>query len=105
MKWKSMDNDIKWVQKNTPKDALIIAPGQCFGYRLDRNTYPAKGMGYNLIPSRDPDIAEIDYIVNADNAVQKPIPRNILKDYLPYFDLVYRNDGTNFEVYGKKAAS
>ena len=102
VKWKSMDKDIEWVQKNTPKDALIIAPGQCFGYRLDRNVYPAKGTGYNLNPPLDPDIAEIDYIINADNAVQKPIPKNILEYYLPYFEVIYRNDNTNFEVYGRK---
>lgn len=102
MKWNSMDGDIEWVQKNTPKDALIIAPGQCLGYRLDRNAYPAKGTGYNLNPPLDPGINEIGYIVNADNTVQKPIPGNILKDYLPYFELIYRNDETNFEVYGRK---
>lgn len=103
MKWKSMYSDIEWMQKNTPKDALFIAPGQCFGYRLDRSTYPPKGMGYALKPSLDPKIEEIDYIINADNAVQKPIPRNIFKDYLPYFEIIYRNEYTNFEVYGRKA--
>jgi len=100
--WIKLDKDINWAQQNISKNSLIIVPGQCLGYRLDRNVYPAKGSGYDLIPSRDPPINEVSYIFNINNIVQGPIKDTAMQAYLPYFQKVYENNSTNVRIYKKK---
>lgn len=105
LQWKELDKDFEWAHKNIPSDALVAGPGQCMGYRLERNYYPAKGTGYDLKPSLEPKLEEIVYIVNVDNIVQKPMPEGSLGHYLPYFEKVYENKKTNFIVYRNKLTS
>jgi len=100
--WNVLSKDFEWVQEHTKKDSLFIVPGQCLGYRLDRQSFPAKGSNYNLKPSIDPDISRIDYIFDINNIVQGPIKAETLSYYIPYFQKVYENNKTNVKIYQKK---
>ncbi len=100
--WNSLKKDFEWIELNTKKDALFIIPGQCLGYRIDRNVFPARGSGYNLVPSLDPPIEVVDYILNMNNTVQTSIKNDALDYYMPYFQKVYENSKTKVTIYKNK---
>lgn len=100
--WKTLDNDFEWAKKNTKGDSLFIVPGQCLGYRLDRQSFPAKGTGYNLNPSLEPPVEKIGYIFDVSGIAQAPIPEEAMQSYMPYFQKIYENNQTNVRIYKRK---
>lgn len=100
--WKALDKDFEWVSKNADKNALFLVPGQCLGYRMDRPAFPSGGTNYNLVPSLDPAIKQIDFIFDINNIVQGPIKNETLSYYMPYFQKVYENNKTNVKIYKRK---
>jgi len=100
--WKKLDKDFEWAQKNTEENSLFLVPGQCLGYRLDRDSFPSKGTNYGLKPSLEPGIGQIDYIFDANNIVQGQIKKDAISYYMPYFQKVYENNKTNVKIYKRK---
>src|SRR3989338_5167359 len=100
--WKNLDKDFEWVEENTGKSALFIVPGQCLGYRIGRQSFPARGTGYNLVPSLEPPMGKIGYILDISNKVHSPIKKDSLAYYMPYFQKVYENNETNVVIYKRK---
>ncbi|MBI2101464.1 glycosyltransferase family 39 protein [Candidatus Woesearchaeota archaeon] len=100
--WKNLDKDFEWVEENTGKNALFIVPGQCLGYRIGRQSFPARGTGYNLVPSLEPPMEKIGYILDINSKVHSPIKKDAMAYYLPYFQKVYENNETNVVIYKRK---
>ncbi len=108
--WSFYEQDFSWVEKNTPKKAIILVPmGSCYTYNFNRFTYTyfESAFLFQNAPINTLESYNISYVwVNQKNmlyGIEPGIPAIYPQRFLNYLlnssKLVYENKATNTKIF------